>query len=110
MTLDEDGDVENWSLEPVDAWTPSPADLAGLAGRYTSRELDTTWRLEIVDGKLFVRHRGGPEEPLSPTVADRMTVRGRVLRFKRDASGKATGFIVDEGRVRGIAFQRVSGS
>ncbi|HEX4441442.1 MAG TPA: serine hydrolase domain-containing protein [Thermoanaerobaculia bacterium] len=110
VTLDEDGDVENWSFEPVDAWSPSPADLAALAGRYTSRELDTTWRLEIVDGKLYVRHRGGPEEPLSPTVADRMTVAGRVLRFTRDASGKAAGFIVDEGRVRGIAFQRMSGS
>jgi len=110
VTIDEDGDVENWSFEPVDAWLPSPADLAALAGRYASAELDTTWRLEVADGKLYVRHRGAPEDPLSPTIADRMTVAGRALRFTRDASGKATGFIVDEGRVRGIAFQRVSGS
>jgi CubicO group peptidase (beta-lactamase class C family) len=108
VSADEDGDVENWSFEPADAWTPTAADLSALAGRYASPELDTTWRLETVDGKLYVRYRGAPEEPLSPTIADRMSVGGSVLRFTRDASGRPTGFTVDEGRVRGIVFRRVA--
>jgi CubicO group peptidase (beta-lactamase class C family) len=110
VTVDDDGDVESWTLEPVDAWTPAPADLAALAGRYASAELDTTWRLETKDGKLFLRYRGAPEEPLSPTVADRLSAGGQVLRITRDASGKPSGFTVDEGRVRGIAFRWVSPS
>ena len=108
--VDDDGDVENWTFEPVNAWTPSPADLAALAGRYASAELDTTWRLEAKDGRLYLRYRGAPEDPLLPTVADRMSVSGQSLRFTRDASGNPTGFTVDEGRVRGIVFRRVSSS
>jgi CubicO group peptidase (beta-lactamase class C family) len=110
VTVDEDGDVENWTFEPVDAWTPTAADLAAFSGRYASAELDTTWRLEAKDGKLYLRYRGAPEEPLAPSIADRMSVGGQALRFTRDASGQVNGFTVDEGRVRGIAFRRVSAS
>jgi hypothetical protein len=110
VTVDDDGDVEKWSFEPVEPWTPTPADLSALAGIYASPELDTTWRLEEKDGKLYIRHRGAPEEPLAPTTGDRMAVGGRILRFSRDAAGKPTGFTLDEGRVRGIVFRRAAAS
>jgi CubicO group peptidase (beta-lactamase class C family) len=41
VKIDDDGDVEDLSFEPVQLWTPAPADLAALAGRYASSELDT---------------------------------------------------------------------
>jgi len=107
VTIDDDGDVESLSFEPVEVWTPTPAELSALAGRYASAELDTSWRLEAKDGKLYLRYRGAPEDPLAPSVADRMSVGGEVLHFTRDASGQANGFTVDAGRVRGIAFRRM---
>ena len=107
VSIDDDGDVESLSFEPVEPWSPTAADLSALAGRYASSELDTSWRLEAKDGKLYLRYRGAPDDPLVPSIADRMSVGGEVLHFTRDASGQATGFTVDAGRVRGIAFRRM---
>lgn len=107
VTIDDDGDVESLAFEPVEMWTPTAAELSGLAGRYASAELDTSWRLEAKDGKLYLRYRGAPDDPLLPSVADRMSVGGETLHFTRDAAGQPTGFTVDAGRVRGIAFRKM---
>jgi CubicO group peptidase (beta-lactamase class C family) len=105
-TTDDDGDVEKESFEPVDRWTPSSADLAALAGTYASRELDTTWRLVVEKGGLLVRHRGLPADPMTPTVKDSFTLEGMNLVFRRGSGGKASGFTLDAGRVRGVTFAR----
>ncbi|MGE5414154.1 MAG: serine hydrolase domain-containing protein [Syntrophomonadaceae bacterium] len=102
----EADETETW--QPIVVWTPKASDIAALAGRYESEELDTTWRLVAEDGKLFVRHRGFPEEPLSPTVEGDFSLEGVTLHFLRGPGGAVTGFTVDDGRVRGIAFRRLS--
>jgi CubicO group peptidase (beta-lactamase class C family) len=105
VTAEDDVDErETW--EPVVLWTPKPSDLEALTGPYSSEELDTTWRLSVENGKLFVRHRGIPEEPLTPTVANSFTLGGMSLRFVRGPGDAVTGFSLDEGRVRGIVFRR----
>lgn len=92
--------------EPIVPWTPGAAELDAYAGRYESDELDTTWRLVAVNGKLFVRHRGFPEEPLSPTVEGDFSLEGVTLHFRRGPGGAVAGFTLDDGRVRGIAFEK----
>ena len=62
----------------------------------------------MAEGKLYVRHRGAPAEPLSPTVADTFALDEMILIFARDASGQPTGFTLDAGRVRGVAFRRLA--
>jgi CubicO group peptidase (beta-lactamase class C family) len=104
-STDEDGDVENDTYEPVNRWSPTAADLASFAGTYASRELDTTWRLAVDKGQLFVRHRGLPDEALKPTVKDQFHFEGMVLTFRR-SGGKAAAFTLDAGRVRGVEFVR----
>lgn len=104
----EDGiQVETETFEPVTLWSPTAAELASFAGRYESAEVDTTWTLAVDDGKLFIRHRGLPEEALHPTVSGVFAVRGMVLAMHKDQAGKVTGFTVNEGRVRGIGFRRL---
>jgi CubicO group peptidase (beta-lactamase class C family) len=105
-TTDEDDDVERVTFEPVALWTPTAGELAAFVGTYASTELDTSWTLAALDGKLFVRHRGLPEDPLKPTVSGVFTLHGKSLTFARSADGKVSGFTLDEGRVRGIAFAR----
>ncbi len=95
------------TFEPVTLWSPNAAELASFAGRYTSEEVDTTWTLTVDGDRLFIRHRGLPEDPLRPTVDGVFVVRGMVLAFQKDSVGKVTGFTVNEGRVRGIAFRKV---
>lgn len=107
-TTDEDDNVESETFEPVDLWSPTAAELESFAGTYASEELDTTWRLAVADGKLVVRHRGLPEEPMKPTVAGVFTLDGLSLTFQRDTGGRVSGFTVDEGRVKGIAFRKAS--
>lgn len=107
------GDLDDRETEvfaPVAVAAPSPSDLAELAGSYASEELATTWRLAVEGGKLYIRHRGAPKEPLAPTVKDAMNVDGMNLRFRRNAAGKIAGFTLDEGRVRGIAFSKLPAS
>ena len=107
-TTDEDGDVETETFEPVERWTPGAADLAAFAGTYASRELDTTWRLVVEKGQLFIRHRGISTQALTPTVRDAFTLEGMNLIFRRGGGGKASGFTLDAGRVRGVVFARAS--
>ena len=105
-TFDENGEVEKETLEPVDRWSPSAADLTAFAGTYASRELDTAWQLVVKNGGLIVRHRGIPADPLTPTVKDSFTLEGMNLVFRRGSGGKASGFTLDAGRVRGVTFSR----
>ncbi len=104
-TTDEDDDVEKETFEPVELWSPTVAELEAFAGRYASEELDTTWILAVTGGRLVVRHRGVPEEPLKPTVEGVFRFDGMNLTFRR-VSGRVLGFTLDSGRVKGIAFLR----
>jgi CubicO group peptidase (beta-lactamase class C family) len=106
MTTGDLDDRETEVFDPVGVVSPSAAELAELAGSYTSEELATTWLLVVENGKLSIRHRGLPRDPLVPTVKDAMNLDGMNLRFHRGAAGKVTGFTLDMGRVRGIAFQK----
>ncbi len=106
-TTDEGGDVEKETFQPVDLWSPTAAELADFAGNYASEELDTTWKLAVQDGKLVVRHRGLPEEVLKPTVSGTFTLAGMNLTFARDVGRRITGFTLDAGRARGIAFRKL---
>ncbi len=108
-TTEEDGDVETETYVPADRWTPGAAELAGLAGTYASRELDTSWRLVAEGGQLFIRHRGLPETALTPTVRDAFTIEGMNLVFRRGTGRKGAGFTLDAGRVRGVVFTRIAG-
>ena len=63
--------------------------------------------MAVENGKLYIRHRGLSKNPLVPTVKDAMNLDGMNLRFHRGAGGKVTGFTLDMGRVRGIAFQKL---
>jgi CubicO group peptidase (beta-lactamase class C family) len=106
VTTHEDNEVERQTFEPVDAWSPSAAELAQLAGSYASEEVGTTWLLAVEDGKLFIRHRGVSKKPLTPTVKDTFTLEGMQLIFQRGLGGTVTGFLVDAGRSKGFGFQR----
>ncbi len=105
---DDGEEAETW--EPYVPWTPTPAELEALAGSYASEELDTSWRLTAENGKLLIRHRGLPEDPLVPTTQDTFSLEGMTLHFQRGPGRSVGGFTLDDGRVRGIAFRRLSPS
>ena len=83
-----------------------PAALAELTGTFHSSELETEFTIGSRDGTLTLQRAHDPAPVPLASGADPAEFRGRglTLRFQRDANGKTTGFTVDAGRVRGIAF------
>jgi CubicO group peptidase (beta-lactamase class C family) len=109
VRLRSEGEDEAELFEPIELWKPSDADLAEFGGDYASEEIDTTWRIVFENGRLFIRHRGFPSDPLRPTITDAFTINGIQLAFDRSPSRAITGFHLDAGRVRAIAFAKRSG-
>jgi hypothetical protein len=89
-------------------YTPTADDVAALAGRYYSPELDVAYDLAADGTTLVLRRRHNPDM--------RLGVRGRdafggtwpvqSLRVDRDSAGRVTGFRVTSGRVRDERFVR----
>jgi CubicO group peptidase (beta-lactamase class C family) len=86
------------------------ADLAALAGRYTSQELGADLTLTVRGDSLIARRRGR-ESALRATGTDEFLAPGMgTVRFQRDSAGTVTGFSVGAGRATGILYERVDGT
>lgn len=86
---------------------PDAAALAGLAGRYASREARVEVEVEVVGGRLALRRGAEAPAPLTPAQADVFVGPPGVVRFERDAAGRAIAFHINNGRVRDLVFRRV---
>jgi CubicO group peptidase (beta-lactamase class C family) len=93
------------TFEQVEAFEPSGEQLNEFAGNYYSEELDTTYRMIVEQGALFVIDRSGRKRPLLPRIRDAFAVlSGPQFEFIRDAAGKVSGFAVHAGRIRNVRF------
>lgn len=99
------------------AWRPGPPQLAGLEGSYRSEELDVSWTLRVVDGRLTLRRPRFPDRALEPWDRDMfeltdgyedMTLTS-YLAFQRGADGTVGGFRLTTSRVAGLEFTRSAG-
>jgi CubicO group peptidase (beta-lactamase class C family) len=80
--------------------------LSAYTANYYSPELDTTWRIEVKDGRLIIKRRALPDQPIDGVFLDAFQTPAGVLRFTRE-NGRITGFVVGAGRVTGFRFDRV---
>jgi hypothetical protein len=90
-------------------WTPTAADLQAVDGRYESPELGTVFEIVPGTNTLTMRFEGAPDRSLELTPVERDTymLRMMIVRFRRDASGRVTGFDYGNPAVRDIAFRRL---
>ncbi|MGH9796307.1 MAG: serine hydrolase domain-containing protein [Candidatus Acidiferrales bacterium] len=98
-------------FERAEAFAPSLAELSRYAGMYYSEELDVSYRLEMKDGKLWMRVLHDPARELKPAVRDLFVGPfGVRLEFARSNDAalqpRAGSFTVQAGRVRNIRFVR----
>jgi hypothetical protein len=95
------------TFEKVEAFEPSAERLNEFVGSYYSEELNTTYKMSVEGGRLFVIDRNGVKRPLAPTIRDSFAViSGPQFEFSRDAVGKVSGFAVHAGRIRNVRFSR----
>ncbi len=79
-------------------------DLASLAGRYRSAELNATYDVVASPSELIVHRPRGEVDTLRATQPEVFRTRGYSLRF--GSPGAVPSFTLDNGRARGIEFVR----
>ncbi|HEY69212.1 MAG TPA: serine hydrolase, partial [Anaerolineae bacterium] len=104
-----------YGYDRVDATSPSSAELAQVAGRYYSPELDITWRLEAAEEHLVAKRRKYVDSMLTPLFKDAfnddwLPIMGYpttyTVVFERDAQGAVDGLRVSGTRVRKLKFTK----
>lgn len=95
------------TLRAIEVVSPGADQLAEYVGDYYSKELWVTYNLVSKDGRLFVRYRSAPNEPLKPGFNDMFWVNPITLLFTRDDAGRVSGFEVSTEHVRNVRFVRV---
>jgi hypothetical protein len=78
------------------------------AGTYYSRELETTYKLSIENGKLVGHHMRLGDFNLDPdiAIADKFSSHVGALIFYKNNQNKIAGFRLSGGRVRNILFEK----
>jgi CubicO group peptidase (beta-lactamase class C family) len=116
MTFTDADHIEFKSMEGqvtryrrAQSYTPTAADLQALDGRYESSELGSVFEIVPGSNTIAMRFENTPEKSLDLTPVERDTymMRMMIVRFRRDASGKVTGFVYDNPVVKGIQFARL---
>lgn len=97
---------DGWSgvLDRVEPGQSTAADLAEYAGDYYSGELDTTYQVRVVEGRLTLRIGRKDPVTLRPTLRDEFNA-GAMLEFQRTGA-RVMGFELFAGAVQGIGFVR----
>lgn len=97
-------DGTRWDFTAIEPWTPTAAELARFAGRYSCDEIGTPIELAIVDGSLtVVGHRTLASMTLTPLTRDCFTCGLGQLLFQT-AETAVSGFVVDGGRAKGMHY------
>jgi CubicO group peptidase (beta-lactamase class C family) len=89
--------------------TPGAAELQSVDGRYESTELGAVYEIVAGPSAITMRMENVPEKSMEliPVERDVFMLRMMIVRFRRDATGKVTGFVYDNPVVKGIQFTRV---
>jgi CubicO group peptidase (beta-lactamase class C family) len=96
-------------FETYSAIKPTSDELAQYVGEYASSELQAAYHLVVKDGKLALASNWHAPSALEPTVRDEFQgPAGTALVFRRDTEGRITGYDLFAGRVRNIAFSKIT--
>lgn len=85
---------------------PTEAQLAPLAGSYTSDDAEVSLRVALHDGLLEIRRRPDAVFRLTPLYKDAFESELGTIIFRRDDAGRAIAFSVAQDRVWDLRFKR----
>ena len=110
LTLEQQGQTQRATRqegEGPEAWEPTEEELREFEGRYFSREIETFYDLEVVDGVLQLSQRRMGTDDLEPGERDTFSGAGFELSFERDRNGQIISVYVSNGRTRDVRFRRL---
>jgi len=99
------------SFRTVEPYTPSAAELAGLAGHYTSWEANGEMVLSVKEGKLILAplNRPSAAAALVPLTRDVYKDQLGLVTIVRGAGGRVEGIRFTHPRVANLVFARAGG-
>lgn len=105
-------DGETTSYRRMAPATPTDAELAGLAGAYSSPEAGAVVLATVRGGALVLTPADRPSAPVlaRPLYKDAFQGDGMLIRVVRDDAGMPAALKFTEGRVYALEFRRVPGS
>ncbi len=95
------------TLQAIKVVSLSADQLAAYRGDYYSDDLQTTCKIVLENGQLYIKHKNSPPDPLKPALGDIFRTSGLTLHFSRSQIGQITSFTVNTGRVKNIRFARL---
>ncbi len=93
-------------IERVATATPTTAELAALAGTYTSDDAETSMTVRVRDGSLELTRRPDSVFGLTPLYTDAFDSELGTIVFRRDGAGRPVAFSVVRERVWDLRFER----
>ena len=93
--------------EKVERWTPTAAELEGMAGEFASDEAEVIFQVALEGDHLVIHRRPDATIALTPTYRDGFSSSLGSIRFLRDAQGNVSELSVGEQRVWDMRFRRV---
>ncbi len=91
------------SFEPL---RPTTEELKEYTGEYSSEELDTTFRIELIKNRLRFTHKNAPPGTLQTNYKDIFRTGNIRIIFSRDSSDRISSFMVNAGRVTNLRFYK----
>ncbi len=87
---------------------PTAAQLAAIAGVYSSEEARAGWRVSVESGRLVARplDRASEAVTLTPLYPDAFTGSGLLVRVRRDKAGKVEALSFGTPRIWDLRFRR----
>jgi CubicO group peptidase (beta-lactamase class C family) len=109
------GTTESYKASRQPRANLQPDQLKGYVGTYRNNEIDISWSIELIDGKLRVRREKFADAVLEPSYRDGFYFSysddtGKttyLLNFQRSKDEMSDHFTVDSGRLSRIVFKRV---
>jgi CubicO group peptidase (beta-lactamase class C family) len=92
--------------EPVEAYTPTAADIAAYVGTYSSEEAEATFDVVAEGTNLRLRDRYGNLQAMLPSYRDSFTSGGTIVTFVRNSAGKVTAINVGSDRAWSVRFDK----
>ncbi|WP_461534345.1 serine hydrolase domain-containing protein [Sinomicrobium sp.] len=100
---------KNKKQEKPAAYHMSKDELSEYTGRYVSAECGGEWIATLEgDGALMMTSQSHQKRKFKPSAKDTfLRIKTQEVKFKRDQSGKLTGFYISVPRARNVWFERV---
>lgn len=107
LRIDREGDATFFARQQ--AYSPTPVELARIAGRFHNAEVPVTYRITAVKNGLQVIAEDRPGQPqlFVPAYSNAFIADDTVLRPVLSAEGEVTGIRISDDRVWDLPFERL---